>query len=515
MFGGFGGLPRKGNQGANPELGVVQSGSPVRIITPATLGAVTANTPPPQRPLTPPSLGAQNQQSWPKGSIQPVARQAPGSPVQMNLPRAGVMKLSILIPTLSSRAAVLAGLIRKLEKQIAALGPQPEVEVLIFEDNKQQSVGAKRTKLILEAHGEYVVFVDDDDDIADDYVYQFVRAIKENPGVDCIGMRGVITTNGHDARQVVYSLKNVGLFEAGGVYYRPPSHLTPIRRAIASRYVYADSSFGEDSDWAVRVMKDKALKTEFFVDKVLYHYQFSPNNSETQNRFKATDKSFFHIVILSARAVNLRRCLNSIIENEPALPRHRIVVVDDGAGAECAGEYPGVTFIPGIKPFVFSRNANLGIQRAGSDVILLNDDARLMTKFGFSSQSFATRARRDVGVCSSAITGFVGNPRQKPGVVAAGMRQEQGTLAFISVYIPKEAISKVGLLDERFVGYGYEDNDYCLRVKKANFKLAIYDGCIVEHGHGSDTSTYRSKADVSALMEQNRLLYKAKWPNDA
>lgn len=511
MFGGFGGLPRKPGDPQAPALGAVHGNTPVRIITPSTLGPVVTNTPA-ARILTPATLGASSAPRWPKGP-----RRHGGIPVAMNI-KAGIknLKLSILIPTLSSRASILGRLIRKLENQINAMSPTPEVEVLIFEDNKEITVGAKRTRLLCEAQGEFVVFVDDDDDISDDYVYQFVSAIRAHPTVDCIGMRGVITTNGANPRQVIYSLQNKKLYESGGVYYRPPSHLTPIRRTLVASFPYLDASFGEDSDWAKRVMAAGVLKSEFFIDKVLYHYQFSPTNSETQNRFKAAaDDSVFHVVILSARAANLRRCLASIFENEPTLPQDRIIVVDDGSRIDCGKEFPGVTWVQGHKPFVFSRNANIGIRSAPGDVILLNDDARLTTKYGFSSQSFATRARKDVGVCSAAISGFVGNPAQKPGIVAAGLRVEQGTLAFISVYIPRETFARIGPLDERFVGYGFEDNDYCLRSRKAGLKLSVYDGCIVEHGVSKDTSTYRSKPDISSLMEINRTLYKEKWPNDA
>lgn len=511
MFGGFGGLPRRPGDPNKPELGVVNGPSAARIITPSTLGKVHAVNPPPQ-PRKPSTLGQTNGPRFPKGP-----RRHGGVPVSMNVkPGLANIKLSILIPTLSSRASILARLIKKLDIQINAYSPTPAIEVLIFEDNRELSVGAKRTRLLTEAHGEFVVFVDDDDDISDDYVAQFAGAIQRNPAADCIGMRGVITTNGKDPRQVIYSLRNKKLYDAAGIYYRPPCHLTPIRRTIAAKFPYLDASFGEDSDWSLKLMQSGLLKTEVFIDKVLYHYQFSHAGSQTQNKVNAeAGAPLFSVVILSARPENLRRCVKSILENEPALPRNRIIVVDDGSKAQCEREFPGITWVRGHKPFVFSRNANLGIKMAPGDVVLLNDDARLVTKFGFTSQSFATRARQDIGVCSAAITGFVGNPAQKPGVVAAGLRLEQGTLAFIAVYIPREALQRIGGLDERFVGYGFEDNDFCLRCRKAGLKLSVYDGCIVEHGISKETSTYRSKPDVANLMEMNRILYKEKWPNDA
>ncbi len=152
-----------------------------------------------------------------------------------------------------------------------------------------------------------------------------------------------------------------------------------------------------------------------------------------------------------------------------------------------------------------------GILAAETDVLLLNDDARLMTKFGFTSMSFAARSRPDVGICSAAISGVVGNLNQQPWLVAAGMRYEPHNLAFVAIYIPKNTFDRVGPLDEQFVGYGYEDNDYCLRVQKAGLGLSIYDGCVVEHSDAGKSS-FRTKPDISALMDANRELFRRKWP---
>lgn len=449
-----------------------------------------------------------------RGASKPVLPlQIAGRPPLINY-APGSIKLSILIPTLASRAAMLGKLLRTLQRQIKSLGQSPEVEVLIFEDNREHTVGAKRNRLLSEATGDFVVFIDDDDEISDDYVFRMYTAILDHPAIDCIGMMGVITINGQNPRQVNYSLRNESLFESGGVYYRPPGHLTPIRRAVAQRYLYPEKNFGEDSDWAVAILNDHALKSEFFIDKVLYHYKFNSSTTETQGLASRPTQKTFHIVILSAEASNLRNCIKSILQKEPMLPRDRIIVVDDGAKAECHAEFPGITWVQGMKPFVFSRNANIGIRAAGDDVILMNDDARLISKFGFTSLSFASRSRPDVGVCSAAISGVVGNPNQRPWLVTAGMRNEPVSLAFVSVYIPSDTIQNIGFLDERFVGYGFEDNDYCLRCRKSGRSLAIYDGCVVEHGMDGH-STYRIKPEIRALIERSRDLYREKWGAEA
>jgi GT2 family glycosyltransferase len=87
-------------------------------------------------------------------------------------------------------------------------------------------------------------------------------------------------------------------------------------------------------------------------------------------------------------------------------------------------------------------------------------------------------------------------------------------LAFVCVYIPKVVYDRVGPLDERFIGYGFEDNDYCTRVLQAGLQLGIWDGCIVEHG-GELSSTFRTRPDIHMLFRQNELIFRSKWGRHA
>ena len=57
-------------------------------------------------------------------------------------------------------------------------------------------------------------------------------------------------------------------------------------------------------------------------------------------------------------------------------------------------------------------------------------------------------------------------------------------LAFVCVFIPRSMLDLVGLLDERFTGYGGDDVDYCHRVRAAGLKLGITGRATVVHGDG-------------------------------
>lgn len=214
----------------------------------------------------------------------------------------------------------------------------------------------------------------------------------------------------------------------------------------------------------------------------------------------------FCVIIPSARASNLTGCLESIFKNEPSLPREQIFIVDDGARQVCETLFPGLTWISGIKPFVFARNINLGIRAAGTDVLILNDDARLKTHGGFSLLSRFMSERPDVGICSSAVEGYVGNPNQEAG--SPGFRTEDRVIAFISIYIPKSVYEIVGPLDERFTAYGGDDMDYCDRILKAGLLLGIHGDSIVTHGEVP--STFRSRGDAYGLFLEGLQIYETK-----
>lgn len=214
----------------------------------------------------------------------------------------------------------------------------------------------------------------------------------------------------------------------------------------------------------------------------------------------------FHVVIPSASGANLKGCLQSILSNEPTLPPERIIVVDDGARPDCEKLFPDVTWIPGLKPFIFARNINLGIRAAGTDVLILNDDARLRSPGGFSLLARFMADHPDVGICSSAVKGYVGNPNQEAG--PSGFRTEDRVIAFISIYIPKAVYEIVGPLDERFTAYGGDDMDYCDRILKAGLLLGIHGDSIVSHGEVP--STFRSREDAYGLFLEGLQIYETK-----
>lgn len=210
----------------------------------------------------------------------------------------------------------------------------------------------------------------------------------------------------------------------------------------------------------------------------------------------------FKIIILSKNAENLRACLTSIRENEPNAEPSDIIVVDDGLPAEDFN----VTRIEGVKPFIYSRNANKAAKMfLKDDVLLLNDDTRLLTKNGFSTLAANARANTGIGVLSAALTNAYRNWQLNKNV---GVRLGFHMVAFVAVFIRRDVFNRIGFLDEIFDGYGFEDDDFCRRCLQAALKIGVDDGCLVEHD--VLPSTFRS-VPYGALLARNKLRYEKKY----
>ena len=192
------------------------------------------------------------------------------------------MLWSILICTLESRKELFDKLHSHLLKQINDNNFK-DVEILYFSDNKDYPVGIKRNTLIDQANGDYVSFIDDDDEVSDNYVKLIHDAIQDRE-VDCVGIKGLLVSEILGTKEFIHSLKYTSYFEDWNYYYRPPNHLNPIKKEKIQDIRFPYTNCGEDTNWAMQVCGSGVLKEETFINEILYYYNFEYATSETQTR---------------------------------------------------------------------------------------------------------------------------------------------------------------------------------------------------------------------------------------
>jgi hypothetical protein len=203
---------------------------------------------------------------------------------------------SVLIPSVPSRIGKMAKLFEKLQAQIGDL----PVEMLCLLDNKKRTVGMKREVLVQSAKGHYLAFVDDDDDIADDYVAKIVAKIKAETQcppnlwadvivfrqrctftnakcISCLEIDGPPFEIDHD---INHPMDPVHQYPDGTWkdIRRKPWHHNVWRRDLAQSEHFPDTSFGEDGGWCSKLWPKVMIQSK--IDATLHYYQFNGKTTE-------------------------------------------------------------------------------------------------------------------------------------------------------------------------------------------------------------------------------------------
>lgn len=182
------------------------------------------------------------------------------------------VKWTICIATIPHRKEKLAALMDHLTPQVKKA--KGKVEIVIFYNNFEYSMGYLRQQLIESARGQYVSHIDDDDWVPDDFVERILPLLD---GVDYIGFKVKLYNNGEEMAPVYHSLRYHDWHQDGDGYYRRITHLNPLKRRLALDAGFrAEHNMGEDEDWAHRVK----ASSEHFIDDYMYFYMHETQKLE-------------------------------------------------------------------------------------------------------------------------------------------------------------------------------------------------------------------------------------------
>lgn len=212
---------------------------------------------------------------------------------------------------------------------------------------------------------------------------------------------------------------------------------------------------------------------------------------------------FIVILNYNGREV-LEKCLASVFRVN--YPSFSVVVVDnnsmDNSLEKAKSKFPRATFIKNEQNLGFSAGNNVGIRFSlehGADyVLLLNNDTEV--DFAFLDPLVKIFGNDScVGIASPVI--FRGNSGElwfsggeidwlkmktrHSDKIEKETAYESGFITGCAMLIKKEVFRKIGLLDEDFFLY-WEDVDFSVRAKKANFSLVVLPSSSIKHFEKSE-----------------------------
>lgn len=138
------------------------------------------------------------------------------------------------------------------------------------------SIGKKREKLVTEANGKYLCFLDDDEQIAPNYLETLVRLCHQDRDV-CV-FRSLAKLDNY------WCIIDMGLGQGNeeanpyDVVHRNAWHVCPVKSKWAKLHTFDDINYGEDWKWFEQVLKH--CETEAHTDAVIHSYQHSASTSE-------------------------------------------------------------------------------------------------------------------------------------------------------------------------------------------------------------------------------------------
>lgn len=210
---------------------------------------------------------------------------------------------------------------------------------------------------------------------------------------------------------------------------------------------------------------------------------------------------------------------------------YEILVVDnaskDGSPELIADKFPGIKIIRNNKNLGFAGGMNVGIRETmglnPEFILLLNQDV-IVDKNFLTELVDRMRSDKKIGIIGPKIYFHPETPSDKKlwaigaefvdarvwgskvfmaGVVPVGCGEtdngqyddlaETDGMPGCCMLIKTEVIKKIGLMDERFFVF-HEDDDYCIRIHRAGYKISVAPKSVIWH---KVSTSFRSKKELS------------------
>ncbi|TBR18478.1 glycosyltransferase, partial [bacterium] len=220
------------------------------------------------------------------------------------------------------------------------------------------------------------------------------------------------------------------------------------------------------------------------------------------------------VLLCRDRWADTLRCLRSLKRHTD--PRLYDLLVYDNASRDAtpaglrllARGWPELRVVTNRRNVPFAAAVNRGVrQTRGRHVLWLNNDT--VVGPGWLEGLLKAVAPQDVAA-AGPMTDHMAPPRQLGAARPGAGTASTPILGGFCLLVKRAAVEDVGPLDERFL-WGWEDVDYCLRLRQAGWRLVLARGVFVSHV-GNRTIDAMPAAGRRRTDLANRVLIQEKWP---
>lgn len=223
-----------------------------------------------------------------------------------------------------------------------------------------------------------------------------------------------------------------------------------------------------------------------------------------------------------------RQCVHSVLLNTE--PPYKLILVDNGSTDDVPAFFdsvPGATVVHSPTNLGFAGGVNLGLERAEGHVLLLNSDTltprswlrRLERALDQSEGIGMVGPRSNCVSGGQQIDGLAFSSLEEITVFAddlavrrAGVVRDVARLVGFCLLIRDRVVQEIGRFDESYGIGNFEDDDYCLRVLRAGYRLCVAEDAFVFH-YGSRTLIGMGMVDMAwqELIGRNERIFSEKW----
>lgn len=443
--------------------------------------------------------------------------------------------------------------------------------VKLFVTGRNEGISGATNAGLAKAGGDYIVFLDHDDELTDNCLYELAICINET-GADFIySDEDKIDEDGNYVQPFFKPDWSPDTFMS--TMYT--CHVSCVRRSLASSVGELDSRYDGAQDWDFILRVTEKAEKIAHIPKVLYHWRILANSiaSDIGAKPAAVERSkearlaaiarrglkgsmmdlehlpghsvpvyelpentSVSIVIPSKNnKAYLSKCVSSIIEKS-SFTDYEIIVVDNGSTATETLNYfadisrnPKIRVIPKPIPFNFSALCNFGAAEATGDVIIfLNDDTEVIDADWMqrlAAHSLLPHAGcvgakllygHDGSVQHNGIVNladgpghaFIGSPANAPGYFARNVLDGNWlAVTAACLAIERGKFEAVGGFDED-LGVAYNDVELGFRLYEAGF----YNVCcasvqLTHHESVSRGIDQLSPEKMKRLLREKEYLY--------